>query len=70
MSPHTEKKMPLYLYTDELRLTAMYILYTQIPVALRVRYDLEMQITVIINNYGHEQLGFITQDILAMAVYY
>lgn len=48
----------------------MCILYKQIPVALGVRYDLEMQITVIINNYDHEQLGFITQDMLAMAIYY
>lgn len=62
--------MPLYLYTDEIRLTAMCILCKQTPVALGVRYDLEMQITVIINNYDHDQLGFITQDILAMAVYY
>lgn len=69
MCPHTEK-IPLYLYKDELQLTAMCILYKQIPVALGVRYDLEMQITVIINNYDHEQLGFITQDMLAMAIYY
>lgn len=48
----------------------MCILYKQTPVALGVRYDLEMQITVIINNYDHDQLGFITQDVLAMAVYY
>lgn len=60
--------MPLYLCTDEIRLTAMCILYKYAPVALGVRYDLEMQITVIINNYDHDQLGFITQDILA--VYY
>lgn len=39
-------------------------------VALVVRCNLEMQITVITNNYDHDQLGFITQDMLLLAVYY
>jgi len=62
--------MPLYLYTDEIRLTAIRILNKQTLVALVVRCDLEMQITVIINKYDHDQLGFITQDTLVLAVYY
>lgn len=35
-----------------------------------VSCDLEMQITVIINNYDHDQLEFITQDTQVLAVYY
>lgn len=62
--------MPLYLSTDVIRLTAICILYKQMLVALAVRCNLETQITIITNNYDHDQLGFITQDMLLLAVYY
>lgn len=62
--------MPLYLCTDEIRLTAICLLYKQALVALAIRCDLEMQITVIINNYDHDQLGFTAQDMPVLAVCY
>lgn len=63
-------KMPIHLYTAKIRLTVIRILYKQTLVAFVVSCDLEMQITVIINNYDHDQLEFITQDTQVLAVYY
>lgn len=63
-------KMPIHLYTANIRLTVICILYKQTLVAFAVSCDLEMQITVIINNYDHDQLEFITQDTQVLAVYY
>lgn len=68
-------KMPIHLYTAKIRLTVIRILYKQTlfiqyTLAFVVSCDLEMQITVIINNYDHDQLEFITQDTQVLAVYY
>lgn len=62
--------MPPYIYTQMKLDLLQYVYYTNRLVALAVRCDLEMQITAIINNYDHDQLGFITQDMLAPAVCY
>lgn len=62
--------MPIYLYTGEIRLTVTCVSYKQTLVAFVVICDLQMQITVIINNYDRNQLGFITQDTLVLPVYY
>lgn len=63
-------KMPIYLYTGEIRLTVICVSYKQTLVAFVVICDLQMQITVIINNYDRNQLGLITQDTLVLPVYY